>query len=113
MWCTALWRDARPQRRRGTTNMAPGDPIFVDRGTHEHHGLDLGDGWVIHYQSATGSKADSRVGITTSERFKKDGVVQVVRYGMRLAPATSLARAYASLGNGGYHVLTNNCEHFA
>lgn len=61
--------------------MAAGDHIYVQRfgGVYAHHGIDCGDGSVIHY---TGERWHSprRVERTPLDRFARDGEVQVRDY---------------------------------
>jgi hypothetical protein len=45
--------------------------------------------------------------------FLKGGALKVRRYGQRDDPDTTLARAESRLGEAGYHLIVNNCEHFA
>ena len=104
-------------------NVARGDHIYVCRSTYKrvsvgvtlytHHAVDLGDGTVIEYVSATPTKRDSIVTHRSLAEFAKGGKVEVRQYGSRLEPEVAVARAESWLGKAGYGFFTNNCEHFA
>ena len=94
--------------------MARGDQIYVFRefinihGVYQHHGIDCGDGTVIHY----------RKGTETIERnpieYLSDGrQIYVKKYSVRYIPDTTIKRAESRLGERKYNLLFNNCEHFA
>ena len=61
--------------------MAKGDHIYVERlaGVYAHHGIDTGDGWVIHY-TGKNWRDPRRVQRTTVEDFARGGEVQVKDY---------------------------------
>jgi hypothetical protein len=94
--------------------MARGDHIYVVRGgLYAHHGLDIGEGFAIHWSSADGSKRSAAVRRTTIGDFANDGIVCVRRYGMRDSADDAVARAESMLGRAGYDLVFDNCEHFA
>lgn len=95
--------------------MARGDQIYVMRplmglnSVYEHHGIDCGDGTVIHYR-----KGDEAVISRTSyASFAKGNPVFTKRYTASYIPDVVLERAESRLGERQYNLLTNNCEHFA
>jgi hypothetical protein len=92
--------------------MARGDHVYVRRGLrYSHHGIDCGDGTVIHY---VGPRARLRhVVRTTYEEFAGDSTVLVRAYEQRLSPDETVRNAESLLGTGDYHLLRNNCEHFS
>ena len=98
--------------------MAKGDHIAVKRhgGHYRHHGIDLGDGYVIHF---SGEPLYSKVPIVekvTMEEFQKGGELEIVRYSKNSEPFSSdetIARAEKKQGEGKYNLINNNCEHFA
>jgi hypothetical protein len=61
--------------------MARGDHIYVERinGVYAHHGIDCGDGSVIHYTSKSW-RHRPRVQHTTATQFAKRGKVQIKDY---------------------------------
>ncbi|SDL17795.1 Lecithin retinol acyltransferase [Nocardioides sp. YR527] len=92
--------------------MARGDHIYARRGRYyTHHAIDAGDGTVIHY---TGTAATGRrVERTSLESFACGGPVYVRTYRSRLPTEEIIRRAESRLGTRGYHLVRNNCEHFA
>lgn len=94
-------------------NMAIGDHVYVDRGVYTHHGVDMGDGWVIHFSSADGTKTGATIRWTTIGDFAGSAEVKVQAYGVRFEAAQAAERARSMLGNSGYDLFANNCEHFA
>ncbi len=90
-----------------------GDHIYVVRIGFSHHGVDIGDGFAIHWNSPDGSKRSSRVRRTTIEEFADGGIVCVRPYGMRDSADDAVARAESMLGRAGYDLVFDNCEHFA
>jgi hypothetical protein len=94
--------------------MARGDQIYVFReflnlqGIYEHHGIDCGDGTVIHYRKP--SETIERTSISTFTQGKK---VYVRQYPTYFLPDAVVQRAENRLGERKYNLLFNNCEHFA
>ncbi len=94
--------------------MARGDQIYVYReflnleGVYEHHGIDCGDGSVIHYRKP--SETIERTAMTTFSQHKP---IYVRAYEVRYIPETVIQRAESRLGEHQYNLLLNNCEHFA
>jgi len=92
--------------------MARGDHIYVRRGRrYSHHGIDCGDGSVIHYAGPRGTTR--YVTRTSLEVFAGGSRVQVRRYENRLSTEETVDQAESRLGSVGYHLVRNNCEHFA
>lgn len=92
--------------------MACGDHIYVSRGVYTHHGIDAGDGTVIHFTGEPGSKSNAAIARSSAEEFLQGGECKVRRYGVRDDAEIALARAESRLGATGYHLVANNCEHF-
>jgi hypothetical protein len=91
--------------------MARGDHIYVRRSRYSHHGVDCGDGTVIHYVGPRGSIR--RVARTPLEGFAGGSAVKVRPYDRRLSADEAIQKAESRLGSVGYHLVRNNCEHFA
>ena len=92
--------------------MARGDHVYVRRGRrYTHHGIDCGDGSVIHYAGPRGSVR--RVARSPIEEFAAGSEVLVRAYETRLSADEAIANAESRLGSSGYHLVRNNCEHFA
>lgn len=110
-----IWEHRRP---------VMGDHIRVQRydGLYAHHGIYVSDEEVIHF---TGTDDDSildwskcKVIQTDLERFLNGGVLEVKVYTEEelddlYTPAQIVQYARFCLGDTGYHLLFNNCEHFA
>ena len=94
--------------------MTRGDHIYVRRFGYTHHGIDVGDGRVIHYSGEPGkSKAHASIRYATQDEFAQGGDVIVTNYGKRLGPDETVARAESKLGECDYDLFGQNCEHFA
>jgi len=93
--------------------MARGDHIFVHRMGYTHHGIDCGDGTIIHYTGEVGQKSNAAVRRTPIEVFAKGCAIRVRAYGVCDTVDFVVERAESRLGECSYHLLFNNCEHFA
>lgn len=95
--------------------MARGDHIWVIRPLkYTHHGIDCGDGTVIHFTGEPGKKSDAAVARTPLAEFALDSVVHQREYSNRKdEPDVVVGRAESKLGSRDYNLVTNNCEHFA
>lgn len=105
-------------------NMAQGDHIYIN-GTaagipYQHHGIDMGDGTVIHLAPANGV----RIAINdSSDRFmvRRDSMADFCRGSQPVTVNHRCERsgeeicieAEKRLGQCGYSLLEGNCEHFA
>lgn len=94
--------------------MARGDQIYAMRelinisGMYEHHGIDCGDGSVIHYR-----KPSETIERTSLQIFSQGQKIYVKPYAIRYIADTTIYRAESRLGEREYNLLFNNCEHFA
>lgn len=105
--------------------MARGDHIFVPLGRGlTHHGIDLGDGTVVHWCSGEDGKkkhlgdmlyrkARAQVRRTSMEHFCDGRPYRVRAYTSCFDPETVVQRALSRVGECDYDLLWNNCEHFA
>ena len=101
---------------------AMGDHIRVNRGLYSHHGIYVSDEEVIHF---TGNEDDSildwskpEVISSDIEYFLKGDTLEVREYTddelEDLYPVDHIVQyARACLGDKGYNLIFNNCEHFA
>jgi hypothetical protein len=96
---------------KGAT-MARGDHLRVRRFGYWHHGIDCGDGTVIHYAGLVREKSDAYVRRTSLAEFAKGRAIRVVECGP-CDPELAVSRAESMVGGGRYHLLFNNCEHLA
>jgi hypothetical protein len=131
--------------------MARGDHIYCNRlrGVYNHHGIDCGDGSVIHF-GAPDWQTPRQIQRVELEDFRRGDELQVRDYteffdtveqgrntsdlvtrasrrlnrlfdslrGLALeqldfSSDAVIARAESRLGEGNFHLLFNNCEHFA
>ncbi len=100
--------------------MARGDHIYVYAVGYSHHGIDCGDGYVIHFNSGPLQKlmGQSLVRPAFIEQvplatFTQGRSVQVRRYDVCDDVETTLQRAVSRVGDSNYELFQNNCEHFA
>jgi hypothetical protein len=97
--------------------MARGDQIYVMRplgrmqGVYEHHGIDCGDGSVIHYRKA--DDAPATISQTSMASFSRGDRIYLKRYPTAFIADDVVQRAESRLGEQQYDLFTNNCEHFA
>lgn len=92
--------------------MSRGDHVFVRRRRrYTHHGIDCGDGTVIHYVGGWGSVR--RIERTSWDLFACNSEVFVREHRQRLPVDEIVANAESRLGSHGYHLVRYNCEHFA
>ena len=97
-----------PDLRRGD-HIRAGHP-----GAPHHDGIYLGDGNVIHLTGPAGAgKAGAQVRTDTLSMFAAGRPVTVRPYAGEHDPDAVIARAMSRLGQGGYHLIFNNCQHFA
>lgn len=96
--------------------MARGDQIYVIKeflniqGVYEHHGIDCGDGTVIHWRKLTDTIERTTIATFTSGSKSQ---VYVRHYPACYIPDVVVHRACSRLGEKHYNLLFNNCEHFA
>ncbi|MEM8502821.1 MAG: lecithin retinol acyltransferase family protein [Cyanobacteria bacterium P01_D01_bin.1] len=93
--------------------MARGDQIYAMREVvgipYEHHGIDRGDGSVIHYSK----QGEAVIKRTTMDSFARGGVVRIKPQPTAFIPSLVIERAESRLGEREYDLFFNNCEHFA
>jgi hypothetical protein len=100
--------------------MARGDHIFVYSLGYSHHGIDCGDGRVVHFDYGPGRKLTSalraetpRVSEVSLDQFARGRPVNVRQYRVCDSAHVVIARARLRIGEQCYNVFKNNCEHFA
>jgi hypothetical protein len=94
--------------------MSRGRHIKVRRRLYWHHGIDAGDGTVIHAIGEPGArKLGADIRRTSMAEFLRGGTAVEVESDVALPAEEIVARAEASLGQGAYSLVWNNCEHFA
>ena len=76
---------------------------------YQHHGIDCGDGTVIHYRKV-GTATVTR---TSTDAFAQGQPVYVLARSVAFIPDVVVERAESRLGEQRYNLFFNNCEHFA
>lgn len=87
-------------------HLMPGDQVSVSRGFYRHHAVYVSGDVLIEFG---GGLRGGRVVYVSMEDFSRGRPVRIVRRGGDVA----VARAKSRLGDGGFDVLSANCEHFA
>ncbi len=87
--------------------MAKGDHIYVECFPHDHHGIDCGDGTIIHYSSKF------TIMRTSKSKFADRKTIKRKNYTPKYFPDVIVKRAEKRLGERKYDLLSNNCENFA
>lgn len=98
-----------------------GDEIRVNRGLYFHYGIYIDDKNVVQFGTVSGvevSPENARVIITTLDVFLKGQVLEIREYSSeeqkkKRKPEEVVNYAMAHLGEAGYDLINNNCEHFA
>lgn len=106
-----------------------GQHLEISRGFYNHHGIYIGDNKIIHYSSPPESNSDgvgvlqilgqdsevNTIHVTDVKNFERDGMPTAVLYSRDSVypPLKVVARANNRLGENGYNLWGNNCEHFA
>lgn len=104
--------------------MARGDHIYVSSSVggipFQHHGIDMGDGTVIHLAPVSGPRVTLRdrsgefsVRRDNYDDFCRGEQPQVVAHANARQAEETARAAEESLGRTGYSLLDGNCEHFA
>ena len=102
--------------------MARGDRLEVERWiagstvTYLHHGIDVGDGTVVHARPDDFANpfGGGRVVRTSREEFAGGRPVRTtVEPPASFSPGEIVSRALDHVGREGYSPLVDNCEHFA
>ncbi|MEL7332554.1 MAG: lecithin retinol acyltransferase family protein [Cyanobacteria bacterium J06560_2] len=93
--------------------MARGDQVYVYRDVvgipYEHHGIDCGDGTIIHYSK----RNEATISRTVKSVFAQGKTVYVKSQVTAFIADVVVERAESRLGEQQYDLFFNNCEHFA
>ena len=99
-----------------------GDHIRVNRGLYSHHVIYANDDCVIHFAppNNTGEidPANALVVMTNLADFLNGGLLEVRTFSLeetkqKRSPQDIINYAFSRVGEGGYNIISNNCEHFA
>ena len=97
------------------------DHIRVFRGLYYHHGLYLDDNNIVNFRGSANDDVLNpelaMVRLSTLDEFLNGGSCEVRIYTCdelnKMRPKNEIANyALSRLGEKGYNILTNNCEHF-
>ena len=84
---------------------------------YHHHGIDLGEGQVIHRSGEPDdlmNKTHARIVVCSLEEFLEGGELEIEDAIRPWDDAQAVInRAMSQIDSGGYHLIWNNCEHFA
>ncbi len=102
--------------------MYPGDMVRVPSGSFYHYGICVSENSVIQFgESIIDPNADPEtivVNEVSIDEFLKGRFAEVAEYDKgeqkrKNSPSKIILNAKMSLGRKGYHIIHNNCEHFA
>eukprot|EP01084_Bolivina_argentea_P042657 78640_1 len=88
----------------GGTKLVPGDWLMKDGtygSSYKHHFIYIGNGQFVSFQTS---------GVKLEGKVEYNGVKAWLIY---RGGQSAADKARAQIGNGGYNLATNNCEHFA
>ena len=91
----------------------PGDHLRVDFRWYQHHGISLGDGRVGHFGRGVFDLENACVEVVTEQEFSADRPIAVVASPIEFERSVVVERALDRVGERGYELFDNNCEHFA
>ncbi len=92
--------------------MNKGDHLQVDFGFYRHHGIDMGDGFVIHFGRGLSDLANAKVEIVSKAIFARGRPIEVVDGTVGFSATEIVDRARSRMGETDYDLFENNCEHF-
>jgi hypothetical protein len=92
--------------------MKKGDHLRINLGMYFHHGIDRGDGFVIHFGRGLNDMVNAKVEIVSRAAFANGRKIGVVDSERRFSADEVVQRAESRLDECGYDLFDNNCEHF-
>ena len=90
-----------------------GDHLVVDFGLYRHHGIACGTGTVIHFGRGVFDLENAVVEQVDIETFCQGRPIVVANTKTNFELDEIVIRAAGRIGDRGYDLLDNNCEHFA
>ncbi len=93
--------------------MNKGEHLRVNRGTYYHHGIYVGDGYVIHFSGELLNKLNATILKTTITEFTNNDTLEIVIHKNCMPVSWTIETAHSCLGQQNYNLIFNNCEHFA
>lgn len=91
--------------------MARGEHLILRRNGYTHHGIDLGDGQVVHFNGSPFRRSSTaKIEVCSLAEFSGESTPTVIPHDT--SPDIVIERAKSKVGESRYNLLTNNCEHF-
>lgn len=112
----------RGKEKWGIRELIPGDMIRTDTGRYYHMGIYIGNEQVIHFAGPDAHRLTDASMATirqdSLEHFAMQGKIEVRDYSFierfkKHSRKKTVEKAKEHLGEGGYDIIYNNCEHFA
>lgn len=91
----------------------PGSHLVVNMGLYDHHGIYCGDGKVIHFGRGIFDLEHAVVELVDLEVFSKGRTISHRDSKSNYDSEQIVDRAHQRIGESGYDLIDNNCEHFA
>lgn len=96
-----------------TRSIQPGDHVYVKCIGFTHHGVATGEGTVIEFEGKFGDSPSGRVVESSIEEFSGGRKIYIRKHsGRPYSGAEIVSRARSRIGESGYNLIFNNCEHF-
>lgn len=90
-----------------------GAHLVTPRGWYEHHGIYVGNGRVVHYSGYCHGFHAGPIEEASLADFERGEGSRVRNHARSFFSGREVAaRAIARVGENGYRLLANNCEHF-
>lgn len=89
--------------------------VYGYKYNYDHYGIYIGNNKVIHYNSLDGTMKNAEICEGDMSSNFPSGKYFVLDFGSnaKFSAADTVKRAKSRIGEKGYNLLTNNCEHFA
>ena len=105
---------------KDTASLNAGDVIWANRMYRgypiNHSGIFVGNGRVIHFTTIDKNDANTENAViheSSFEDFALNCRVRVINFPESFSPEETVERARSRLGEKGYDIISNNCDHFA
>jgi hypothetical protein len=95
------------------TVLKKGDVIYAERNLYRHYGIYTGRETVVHYLKCGGFPV--AIEETSLDDFSRGNSIHIRQFPSKttFSPRETVWRAKSQIGQTGYNILFNNCEHFA
>lgn len=95
------------------SDLAPGAHVVTPRAAYLHHGIYVGNGYIVHYAGFSRGLRNAPVEKVTVDEFTHGQALRILcDASPHFSGAEVVARALSRIGEDRYHLLKNNCEHF-